>query len=100
MKAAVYYENGDPSVLRYEDVPDPACPANGVVIQVKAISVEGGDILNRLGGALSTRPHVVGYQAAGEIIALGSEVRGFHLGQRVATVNTAGSHAALSAGRP
>jgi NADPH2:quinone reductase len=97
MKAAVYYENGDPSVLRYEDVPDPACPANGVVIQVKAISVEGGDILNRLGGALSTRPHVVGYQAAGEIIALGSEVRGFHLGQRVATVNTAGSHAALRA---
>ena len=23
MKAAVYYENGPPSVLRYEDVPDP-----------------------------------------------------------------------------
>ena len=25
MKAAVYDENGPPSVLRYADVPDPAC---------------------------------------------------------------------------
>jgi len=24
MKAAVYYETGQPDVLRYEDVPDPA----------------------------------------------------------------------------
>ena len=27
MKAAVYYENGDPSVLKYEDVPDPELPS-------------------------------------------------------------------------
>ena len=25
MKAAVYYENGGPEVLKYEDVPDPQC---------------------------------------------------------------------------
>ena len=25
MKAAVYYENGGPEVLKYEDVPDPVC---------------------------------------------------------------------------
>ena len=33
MKAAVYYDNGDPKVLRYEDVPDPKCPPNGIVIR-------------------------------------------------------------------
>ncbi|HMO96323.1 MAG TPA: hypothetical protein PKD27_09375, partial [Tepidiformaceae bacterium] len=61
MKAAVYYENGAPSVFRYEEVPDPACRPGGVVIDIKAIGIQGGDTLNRLGGMLVTRPHVVGY---------------------------------------
>ena len=39
MKAAVYYENGGPEVLRYEDVPDPICNPDGVVIRVTAISI-------------------------------------------------------------
>jgi NADPH2:quinone reductase len=95
MKAAVYYENGDPSVLRYEDVPDPVCHPRGVVIRVEAVSIEGGDTLNRARGALVTRPHVVGYQAAGEIIEVGSEVRDLKLGQKVATSNAYGSHAEL-----
>ena len=34
MRAAVYYENGPPSVFRYEEVPDPKCHAKGVVIRV------------------------------------------------------------------
>lgn len=55
MKAAVYYENGPPEVLRYEDVPDPQCLAKGVVIRVAAIAIEGGDTLNRFGGPLMTR---------------------------------------------
>lgn len=97
MKAAVYYENGAPGVLRYEDVPDPACLANGVVIKVEAVSIEGGDTLNRLGGALATRPHIVGYQAAGTIIEVGSEVTDLKVGQRVTTVDSFGSHAELRA---
>lgn len=97
MKAAVYYENGAPGVLRYEDVPDPACLANGVVIKVEAVSIEGGDTLNRLGGTLATRPHIVGYQAAGTIIEVGSEVTDLKVGQRVTTVDSFGSHAELRA---
>jgi NADPH2:quinone reductase len=97
MKAAVYYENGPPSVLRYEDVPDPVCHPKGVVIRVEAISIEGGDTLNRFGGALVNHPHVVGYQAAGEIIEVGSEVTHLRLGQKVATVDGFGSHAELRA---
>ena len=67
MKAAVYYENGPPEVLKYEDVPDPQCHPKGIVIRVEAVAIEGGDTLNRFGGALMTNPHVVGYQAAGEV---------------------------------
>ena len=95
MKAAVYYENGGPEVLKYEDVPDPACHPGGVIIRVEAIAIEGGDVLNRFGGALVTNPHIVGYQAAGEIVEVGSDVHHLKVGQRVATVNAFGSHAEL-----
>jgi NADPH2:quinone reductase len=97
MKAAVYYENGPPGVLKYEDVPDPVCHPKGVVIRVEAVSIEGGDTLNRLRGALTSRPHIVGYQAAGEIVEVGAEVKHLKIGQRVTTVNGDGSHAALRA---
>jgi NADPH:quinone reductase len=97
MKAAVYYENGDPSVLKYEDAPDPVCHPKGVVIRVEAVSIEGGDTLNRWRGALVTKPHIVGYQAAGEIVEVGSEVTNLKVGQKVATSNAFGSHAELRA---
>jgi NADPH2:quinone reductase len=95
MKAAVYYENGDPSVLKYEDVPDPVCHPKGIVFRVEAVSIEGGDTLNRSRGALVTHPHVVGYQAAGEIVEVGEQVTNLRVGQRVATSGAFGSHAEL-----
>jgi NADPH2:quinone reductase len=97
MKAAVYYENGEPQVLKYEDVDDPQVHPKGIVIRVEAVSIEGGDTLNRWRGALATRPHIVGYQAAGEIVEVGSEVHDLRVGQKVATVGAFGSHAELRA---
>jgi len=97
MKAAVYYENGGPDVFRYEDVPDPQVHPKGIVIRIEAVSIEGGDTLNRLRGALVTNPHVVGYQAAGEIVEVGAEVTHLHVGQKVVTTGAYGSHAELRA---
>lgn len=97
MKAAVYYENGPPDVLKYEEVPDPKCLPGWVVIRVEAVSIEGGDTLNRFHGALNSRPHIVGYQAAGEIIEVGAGVDNLKVGQKVTTVFTDGSHAELRA---
>lgn len=97
MKAAVYYENGPPSVLKYEDVPDAKVFPGGVLIRVEAIAIEGGDTLNRLQGALMSKPHVVGYQAAGEIIEVGEGVTDLKVGQKVVTTNAYGSHAELRA---
>jgi NADPH2:quinone reductase len=97
MKAAVYYENGGPDVLQYEEVPDPQVHPKGIVIRVEAVSIEGGDTLNRLRGALATNPHIVGYQAAGEIVEVGSEVTGLRVGQKVVTTGAYGSHAELRA---
>lgn len=97
MKAAVYYENGPPSVLKYEDVPDAKVFPGGVLIRVEAIAIEGGDTLNRLQGALMSKPHVVGYQAAGEIVEVGEGVTDLKVGQKVVTTNAYGSHAELRA---
>ena len=93
MKAAVYYETGGPDVFRYEDVPDPACGPGSVLIDVKAISIEGGDTLHRAGGMLASRPHIVGYQCAGLVREVGAGVTDRTPGQRVVAVMMNGSHA-------
>jgi NADPH2:quinone reductase len=97
MKAAVIYENGGPDVLRYEDVPDPECPEGHVVVDVEAISIEGGDLLHRAGAELPSVPHVVGYLAAGTISDVGAGVEDRAVGDRVVTLNAAGSHASKRA---
>lgn len=97
MKAAVYYETGPPDVFRYEDVPDPACFAGGVLIEVEAISIEGGDTLNRAGGMLAGSPHIVGYQCAGTIREVGDGVTDRRVGQKVVATMMFGSHAELVA---
>jgi NADPH2:quinone reductase len=96
VKAAVYYETGGPEVFRYEDVPDPECYPGGVLIEVEAISIEGGDTLNRTGGEMATTPHVVGYQCAGTIREVGEGVEDRAVGQRVVATMLWGSHAALA----
>src|SRR3954453_6390190 len=97
MKAAGIYENGGPDVLGYEDAPDPECPDGHVLIDVEAISIEGGDLLHRAGAELPSVPHVVGYLAAGTISDVGARVESRAVGDRVVTLNAAGSHASKRA---
>jgi NADPH2:quinone reductase len=100
MKAAVLYETGGPEVLRYEDVPDPVPGAQDLLVQVEAISIEGGDTLSRARGDLGAVPHIVGYQCAGTVVAIGPDVEAYGVGDRVVTVGLDGSHAALRAVPP
>ncbi len=93
MKAAVYYETGGPEVFRIEDVSDPSCAPEGVVIEVQAVSIEGGDVLHRAGGELASRPHIVGYQCAGVIREVGPAVADRQIDQRVVAIMLHGSHA-------
>jgi NADPH:quinone reductase len=93
MKAAVYYQTGGPEVLKYEDVAEPLLRPGGVLIDVAAIAIQGGDTLNRTGGALATKPHIVGYQAAGIVREVGEGVTAFTKGQQVVATMGFGSHA-------
>lgn len=96
MKAAAYHQTGSPDVLQYQDVPDPVLHSSGVIIEVEAISIEGGDTLNRLGGQMTATPHIVGYQCAGTIVEIGENVTDRVVGQRVVTTMANGSHAELA----
>jgi len=96
MKAAVYYENGPPSVFHYEDLPDPRAVRDQIVLRVQAVSIEGGDLLNRAAGGVKTKPHVVGYQAAGTVSEVGEGVSNFKVGQRVVAFMWSGSHASMA----
>ncbi|MEY3146844.1 MAG: hypothetical protein RL688_63 [Actinomycetota bacterium] len=93
MKAAVFYQVGGPEVLRYEEFPEPALRPGGLLIDVKAIAIQGGDTLHRQGGVLATTPHIVGYQAAGIIRQVGEGVTSFVAGQAVVATMGFGSHA-------
>ena len=98
MKAAVYYETGAPSVFKYEDVPEPPLHPKGVLIDVKAIAIEGGDVLNRAGGDIVRKPHIVGYNCAGVVREVGAEVTDRKPGDRVTALMANGSHAAVVVG--
>ena len=97
MKAAVIYGNGGPDVMRYEDVPDPECPEGCVLIDVEAISIEGGDLLARASSPPASVPHIVGYLAAGTVVGVGAGVENPAVGERIVTLNAAGSHASKRA---
>lgn len=93
MKAAVYYANGGPDVLRFESVTDPFCGPCDVLIDIKAISLEGGDLINREIRPLARIPHIVGYQCAGVVSEVGVNVSDRKIGDRVVAVLAWGSHA-------
>src|SRR5437867_6522284 len=97
MKAAVIYENGGPEVLSYEEVPDPECPDGCVLIDVEAISIEGGDLLARAGSPPPSVPHIVGYLAAGTVVEVGAGVEDRAARDRIVTLSMAGSHASKRA---
>jgi len=95
MKAAVYYQGGGPDVLKYEEVPDPVVRPKHVLIEVHAVSIEGGDVLARGFGPAGPTPYCGGYLASGVIVEVGDEVTDRFVGQRVTTADNGGSHASL-----
>jgi len=87
--AALLYGKED---LRLEQVNDPTPAAGEVVIRVGAATTCGTDLkVWRRGGhaKMLKPPALFGHEAAGEIVALGADVTGWQIGDRVVANNSA-----------
>jgi NADPH:quinone reductase-like Zn-dependent oxidoreductase len=88
MKAVRIHAFGGPEVLQLEDVARPVPAADEILIQVHASGVNPVDWVVREGGndalrAYLTLPLTLGWDAAGVVAEVGSEVAGFRVGDAV-----------------
>jgi NADPH:quinone reductase-like Zn-dependent oxidoreductase len=56
MKAAVYDQLGGPEMLRYEEVAELVVRQGGLVMEVKAIGLQGGDLITAERGSWPAIP--------------------------------------------
>lgn len=84
MKAAFYPGEGKPVVI--EDLPDPTPGPTDVVIKVHRCGICGTDLSMTKGETWDYGPGQFGHEYAGEIVALGSSVEGYKLGDRIAVL--------------
>ncbi|MGD9703178.1 MAG: zinc-binding alcohol dehydrogenase family protein [Acidimicrobiia bacterium] len=86
MKAVLHHETGGSEVLRHVTVPDPVPGRSDVVVQVEACALNRLDIVQRAGGYQMPGfhyPHIPGMDVAGTVVAVGDDVRGVAIGDRV-----------------
>lgn len=87
MKAIVVHEYGGPEVLKYEEYPDPVAGPGEVLVRVAAASVNPADYKQRSGAMKDffpiNFPGVIGIDVSGTVAAIGPEVQGFAVGDKV-----------------
>jgi NADPH:quinone reductase-like Zn-dependent oxidoreductase len=88
LHATVIPHHGDPDVLTWAPVPDPACGADEVVVKVLACGVNHCDLDSRAGVSRWTFefPMVLGGEFAGVVTEVGRDVREVRPGDRVAAL--------------
>ena len=85
MRAVRFHEYGGPEVLKLEDIPEPEPLPDEVVVRVRAVGLNHVDIDMRDGTSRLplTLPHTLGFEVGGDIAALGADVSGWSVGDRV-----------------
>ncbi len=102
MKAIVQVGYGGPEVLRVTDVLEPTPGPRDVAIRVSAAGVHAGDVrimrgeplmIRAVFGRTAPRKPVVGRDVVGTVVAVGSDVEGFAVGDRVFAESDQGAFA-------
>ncbi|MCD7059942.1 NAD(P)-dependent alcohol dehydrogenase [Pelagibacterium xiamenense] len=97
MKAVVCERYGPPEVLKYTDVPEPTPKDDEILVKMRAASVTLGDCEVRASrvagwvivplrlalGVMKPRQPILGTEMAGDVVAVGANVRNFAVGDRI-----------------
>lgn len=82
MRAAVFRGVGRIDV---ETRPIPSCPPDGLLLKVHFCGICGGDFRNYRNGLKGgVTDQIMGHEIAGEIVEVGAQTTGWHVGDRVA----------------
>ena len=96
MKAIYLIKNGDSKKafeIRETDIPNPG--KGEIVVKVEASGLNYADVMARRGlyKAAPAIPSILGYDVAGTIHAIGLDIKGLKIGQRVAAMSRFGGYA-------
>ena len=95
MKAIVQNSYGSPDVLELKEIARPSIDENDVIVRVHAAAVNAGDVFSMRGspwlarfsvGFPSPKDHVLGWDMAGRVEAVGEAVTRFQAGDEVFAV--------------
>lgn len=83
MRAVGYRSAGPPDVLEDVELPEPLPGPRDLLVRVEAVSVNPADVKQRAGTDPRGTVKVLGYDAAGTVTAVGSDVSLFGVGDEV-----------------
>jgi NADPH:quinone reductase-like Zn-dependent oxidoreductase len=92
MKAAVYFQYGQPSVLEVKEVAKPSPKDNEILLRIKASAVNSGDVKLRKAdpfavrffyGLIKPKINILGSVFSGEVESVGKDVKKFKVGDLV-----------------
>jgi L-iditol 2-dehydrogenase len=90
MKAAVFHE---PGVVVVEELPPPQLTTDGILVRVRAASICGTDLRIFKHGHFKIpagQRRILGHEVAGDVMAVGPEVIGYAVGDRVTVTPNVG----------
>lgn len=85
MHTLLYDEFGGPEVLRYEEAATPEVLPGHALLRMRAVGLNFADIYRRRGNYTleGNPPYVLGYEGAGEVVAVGAGVEDIEVGDRI-----------------
>ena len=97
MKAIQVKQVGGPEVMELVELPVPEPKANEAVVKLAASGVNFIDVYHREGRYKAPLPFIPGQEGAGEVVAVGADVKSVKKGDRVAWTATLGCYAEYAA---
>jgi putative PIG3 family NAD(P)H quinone oxidoreductase len=99
MKAIIFDQFGAADVLKIGEVPEPVLRPNDLLVRTFAAGVNRADLTHRRGGY--GRPDfgdstIMGLEIAGDVIAVGDQVQGYSVGDRVMGIVGGGAYAEMA----